>query len=268
MSPPLPLALTVIVPTRNEAPNVSVLVSRLATTLTSLAGGWELVFVDDSDDDTPQVIADLATTSGEVRLLHRPPGHRPGGLGGAVQAGFTMARGRVLAVMDADLQHPPEVMRALVAPVLSGEADLAAGSRYGRSGGASGLDGRWRRVVSSACRWLTHRAVPASRTLEDPLSGLFALRRSVIAGAQLRPDGYKILLEVVARGNWQTVVNVGYSFAERHAGESKAGLREGLVFFRLLSRLTRAGRVPEPYTTTNLTVAGPELVPADAQPLP
>lgn len=240
MAPYRGCSLSLIIPTRNEAPNVSVLARRLSAALEGVPGGWELIFVDDSDDDTPQVIANLARASaGQIELLHRPPGGRVGGLGGAVQAGFDLAQGSVLAVMDADLQHPPEIVPSLVAPITSGKADLVAGSRYCGDGGIAGLDGAWRRAVSWGCRGLTHVAVPSSRSFQDPLSGLFALDRAVLDGVRLRPDGYKILLEVVARGRWTKAANVGYQFAERNAGASKAGLREGLVFFRLLARLTR-----------------------------
>jgi len=236
-------ALSVVVPTRNEAPNVAVLTERLRAALDGLAGGWELVFVDDSDDNTPEVVSALARLAGaQVRLLHRPRGARPGGLGGALQEGFAIARGRVIAVMDADLQHPPEVLPAVAAPALAGTADLVAGSRYGRTGGNGGLAGPWRRLVSRGSRWLAHCLVPASRPLEDPGSGLFALQRSVLDDVQLQPDGFKMLMEVAARGNWRTAANVNYTFAERYAGNSNAGLREGLIFLRHLSRLALISR--------------------------
>lgn len=257
MDPEVACALSVVVPTRNEALNVVVLAGRVTTALEPLPGGWELLFVDDSDDNTPEVVRALVSSGrANVRLLHRDRGARPGGLGGAVQEGFAQARGSVIAVMDADLQHPPEVLPALIEPVLSGNAELVAGSRYGQDGETAGLDGPWRRFVSWSCRWLARRFVPESRVLEDPLSGLFAFDRSVIEGVELRPDGYKILLEVAARGNWQTADNIPYTFAERNAGNSKAGLREGLIFLRHLAGLSLAGRrrraapAPSPFVGT------------------
>jgi dolichol-phosphate mannosyltransferase len=236
-------SLSVVVPTRNEAPNVAWLTARLKAALDGLPGGWELVFVDDSDDNTPEVVRSLPGSSEPVvHLLHRDIGARPGGLGGALKEGFAIARGRVIAVMDADLQHPPEVLPAVAGPALAGAADLVGGSRYGGTGGYGGLDGRWRRVVSRCTLWLAHGLVPASRPLEDPGSGLFAFRRSVLDGVELRPDGYKMLMEVAARGHWNTVANVNYTFAERYAGNSNAGMREGLVFFRHLARLAVTSR--------------------------
>jgi glycosyltransferase involved in cell wall biosynthesis len=230
-------ALSVIVPTRNEAPNVEPLAQRLGAVLGSRPGSWELVFVDDSDDTTPQLVRGLVDLGLPVRLLHREKAGRQGGLGGAVQEGFAMARGYVVAVMDADLQHPPEALPALVSPVLSGRAALVAGSRYGWAGGDSGLSGPWRHFVSGTCRGLVHLLVPASRPLQDPLSGFFALRRSLLDGVHLQPAGYKILLEVVVRAKPAPVANVGFDFAPRHAGRSKANLHEGLMFLRHLSRL-------------------------------
>ena len=131
---------------------------------------------------------------------------------------------------------------ALVAPVLAGEAALVAGSRYVWAGGDAGLSGPWRHLVSRSCRMLVHLLVPPSRPLQDPLSGLFALQRSLLDGVALRPEGYKILLEVVVRARPERVGNVGFDFAPRHAGSSKATVRQGMLFFKHLARLVVAGR--------------------------
>ena len=230
-------ALSVIVPTRNEAPNIELLEQRLSSALDATPGGWELIFVDDSDDTTPQVIEKLIGAGRPVRLLHRQMGARRGGLGGAVQEGFKLACGTVFAVMDADLQHPPEVVPALVSPVLSGEAALVAGSRYSWAGADAGLAGPGRQLLSRTCRAVVHLLLPVSRPLQDPMSGLFAFRRSLLDGVVLEPTGYKILLEVTVRTRPAPVRNVGFDFAPRHAGRSKATFREGMVFLRHLLRL-------------------------------
>jgi dolichol-phosphate mannosyltransferase len=237
-----PCVLSVVVPTRNEAPNVELLERRLTSALARTSGGWELIFVDDSDDATPEVVTRLAKAGRPVRLLHRQAGDRRGGLGGAVQEGFKLARGTVLVVMDADLQHPPEVVPALVAPVLSGQAALVAGSRYGWAGADAGLAGPGRQIVSRVCRALVHLVVPVSRPLDDPMSGLFAFQRSLLDGVVLRPQGYKILLEVTVRTRPAPIRNVGFDFAPRHAGNSKATLREGVVFLGHLVRLVTTNR--------------------------
>jgi dolichol-phosphate mannosyltransferase len=169
----------------------------------------------------------------------------------------------VIAVMDADLQHPPEVLEAVIAPVLSGKAELVAGNRYAWAGGASGLAGWWRHLASWACRALVHAFVPSSRRLADPLGGLFAVHRAVLQGVTLRPRGYKILLEVMVRCQPRSVANVGFDFALREAGKSKADLREGLLFLRHLGCLAAAERgdvaVPDQAMLTSAGLAPREI---------
>jgi len=231
--------LTVVVPTRNESANVDQLVARTAAALDASPWSWELLLVDDSDDDTPDRARALARTGVPVQVLHRKPADRVDGLSGAVSSGFGAARGQLLAVMDADLQHPPEVLPELVSAVVQG-ADVAVGSRY-CSGAApdatDGLDGAWRRWVSLLCRLPVWLVRPRLRSVRDPLAGFFVVRRSVLSGVVLRPTGYKILLEVLARGRWNRTVEVPYRFAPRVAGTSKAELRQGVVFLRHVLRL-------------------------------
>ncbi len=263
MSAPIPRGdtetpiVTIIVPTRNESPNISVLVDRVTAAMEGVVC-WEVLFVDDSDDDTPAAVEAQRARGRPVRLHHRPAGRRPGGLSGAVEDGFDTADGTILAVMDADLQHPPEVLPALLAPLLADEADLVAGTRYGGSGQASGLSGPWRRAVSTGSRLLVHAVVPRSRPLSDPLSGLFALRREVIDGVPLQANGFKILLEVVTRGRWTRIHNHPYRFDRRFAGRSKASVREGMLFARHLAHLARIrAEQPAPAVATSPAKASP-----------
>jgi dolichol-phosphate mannosyltransferase len=235
------IRVSVIVPTRNEAPNIAVLVDRLSRALTA-GPAWEVLFVDDSDDDTPATIAALGEADPTVRLHHRPPGRRPGGLGGAVQDGFAAAAGDLIVVMDADLQHPPEVVPRLLEVLRDGSADLVVGTRYRGGGETDGLSGPWRRGVSAGSRRLVHALLPRSRPLSDPLSGLFAFDRSVVDGVHLEANGFKILLEVVAKGHWDRAADLAYHFDERHAGVSKASLHEGWLFTQHLARLARGVR--------------------------
>ncbi|MCU4183414.1 glycosyltransferase [Acidiferrimicrobium sp. IK] len=239
--------VSVVVPTRNEAPNIALLVERLGAALRRDLGPdltWEVIFVDDSDDATPAAIQAQVDAGHPVALHHRRAGNRPGGLGGAVRDGFEVARGRTVAVMDADLQHPPEVIPRLLAPIMAGEADLVSGNRYAAAGDRGGLAGPWRRLVASSSRRLVHAVIPRSRVLRDPMSGLFAFDRGSLDGVDLQPNGFKILLEVIARGDWQQVGNVSYRFDRRHAGHSKASLRQGWLFAHHLLRLARVTRCP------------------------
>lgn len=232
-------SVSVIVPTFNEAPNVSVLVDRLAAALASLTA--EIIFVDDSTDETPDVIRAVAARSMlPVRLLHRT--HPKGGLGGAVVAGLKAATNVWCVVMDGDLQHPPELIPALLSSAAAQRADVVVASRYIRGGSSNGLNGGVRHLVSSVSTVLTRAMFPRRlRDCTDPMTGFFAIRTSSIDLAGLRPRGFKILLEVLARNSLR-VAEEPFVFAERHAGTSKASVREGLRFLLQLGAL-RFGRL-------------------------
>lgn len=231
--------LTVIVPTFNEAPNVPELVARLAVACKHL--DCEVVFVDDSTDDTPRVIESLAAGAGlPVRLIRRD---RPdGGLGGAVLEGMAAARSDVCIVMDGDLQHPPEDAPRLYERFLRGDADLVVASRYIDDGTAGGLAGRMRVGVSRAAALVTRAMFPIRlRACSDPMTGFFLVDRRRLDLSTLRPRGFKILLEVLARHQLR-VAEVPFRFAERRAGDSKASLRQGARFLAQLTAL-RFGRM-------------------------
>ena len=236
--------ISVVVPTRNERENVGPLIERLSAALP--VGESQVIFVDDSSDDTARVIASIAEKSCiPVLVLHREPGERVGGLGGAVVAGLRLAEGRVAVVMDGDLQHPPETIPDLIRPIDRGDADVVVASRYRSNGEAVGLASRSRVGVSHAATVLTKSAFPRRlQDVSDPMSGFFALRRDAVDLDSLHPVGFKILLEAVARCRLR-VAEVGFTFAPRHSGESKADLREGLRFATHLTRL-RVGTLLTP----------------------
>ncbi|GAA0525602.1 hypothetical protein GCM10010172_02580 [Paractinoplanes ferrugineus] len=240
--------IAVIVPTRHEADSVRPLYDNLSAALRGY--DWQLVFVDDSDDDTVDRLAELADHDPRVSVLHRPPGRREGGLGGAVLAGFAATPAEVLVVMDADGQHPAEVVPGLARMVRSGAADLAVATRYRGRGSAAGLHGRFRQQASQACRRLVHALLPRTRRSTDPLSGFFAVRRAVVDGVALRPIGYKILLEILVHGRWSSLGEAEYTFRPRLQGDSKSGLAEGRRFLRHVRALRHGRPAPAP-------IAGP-----------
>lgn len=233
--------VSVIVPTRNEQANVAPLVERLARAFAH-GWSWQAVFVDDSDDETPSCVEALAAVDLPVRCIRRPPAERIGGLGGAVLAGFSAAEADVLVVMDGDLQHPPELAARLASAVALDVGDIVIASRFVPGASAAGLSGSFRRLVTGATRRAAHLAVPRSRRIQDPLSGFFAIRADVLETGPTRCDGFKVLLDVLACGSWETAVEVPFSLEERVAGASKAQAKEGLRFARQLWRLrTQAG---------------------------
>lgn len=232
--------VTVIVPTRNEAANVEPLLSRLEPALAGQEA--EVIFVDDSDDSTPEVVQHRAAQDRPgfaVRLLHRAAGHRAGGLGTAVAAGLAAAGGEWAVVMDGDLQHPPELVPRLIQAGEDGGVAVVVASRHVAGGASDGLSGRSRVFVSDSATRLAKAMFPYGlRGVSDPMSGYFAVRRSEIDVSALRPDGFKILMEILVRSPRIKRSEIGFVFEDRLAGESKASFAEGLRFFRHLARLS------------------------------
>ncbi len=228
--------MSVVTPTRNEADSVPELLRRLHR---SCDVPIEVLFVDDSDDETPRIVEEIST-SGQfdplvIRLVHRPPGERAGGLGGAVCEGLRRAGGTWVCVMDADLQHPPETTRDLLAKGIESDADLVVASRFLHRSAIEGFSPS-RHMVSQLCATTARATFPRRlRKVTDPLSGFFMLRNGVIDPDHLHPHGFKILMEIIGRYPNLATAEVGFIFAERYAGVSKASVREGARFVRQLA---------------------------------
>jgi dolichol-phosphate mannosyltransferase len=229
--------LSIVVPTYNEAENAGVLVERVTTALTGV--DFEVLFVDDSTDGTERVLAELARHLPRLRVVHRT--HRRG-LASAVSDGIALATGDVVCVLDADLQHPPEAMRALVEALDRTGADVAIGSRYVAGGSYDFTLSR--RVVSRVATALAWLLLRRARSVSDPLSGFFAFRRGVVDGINLEPIGFKILLEILVRGNVTRVVEVPYRFGARGAGKSKLTQAQNLEYLRHIFILSAVPTAP------------------------
>ena len=128
LPPNLPAAgrsiqFSLVIPTYNERNNVAKIVAQLTHLLDGfIPGGYELILVDDdSPDKTWQVAQELMETYPQLQVMRR---QQERGLSSAVIRGWQVAQGEILGVIDADLQHPPEVLLKLLQSTLEG-ADLA-----------------------------------------------------------------------------------------------------------------------------------------------
>lgn len=225
------LDVSVIVPTLNEATNLPTLVPMISAALSGRS--FEIVVVDDrSSDGTAEVCQRLADAHPLVLLVRDAP---RAGLGGAVLEGVRQSRGRWIVVMDADLQHPPQRIPDLLAPLERGDAEFVLGSRYVAGGGIAEQWSLARRINSTLATWL---ARPFARGVSDPMSGFFALPRAVFDRAdRLLPLGYKIGLELMCKCRARRVVEVPIHFGQRAAGKSKLTLSEQFRYLEHLSRL-------------------------------
>ncbi|MGI2335236.1 MAG: glycosyltransferase [Dehalogenimonas sp.] len=229
--------LSIIIPTYNEVANIQTLVERIHLSLNDYP--YDILIVDDnSPDGTAEEVRRL-TADYPVNVVVRTDKR---GLASAVVDGFTFAKGHLLAVMDADLQHPPEVISDLLTACLKGP-DLIIASRYIK-GGSVGNWSTFRRFISAGAGWLAHLLLPQTRTVKDPMSGCFLFRREIIAGVNLSPMGYKILLEVLCLSNFQNVTEMPYRFENRRAGQTKLSLlTQSDYLLHLISLMRRSGEL-------------------------
>jgi dolichol-phosphate mannosyltransferase len=224
--------LSIVIPTYNEQDNIVPLVERISRTLGDRK--YEILLVDDnSKDKTVEIAAGMADKY-PVKVLVRK---REKGLATAVMHGFKYARGNIIGVMDADLQHPPEVNAALIKAIENG-ADMAIGSRYIPGGGVPNW-GLLRRIISKGALSLAHLFLPSTRKVKDPMSGFFMFKREKIEGVELKPIGYKILLEMIVMGKFENIVEVPFIFEDRSSGRSKMKARQQLDYLEHIFSLMR-----------------------------
>lgn len=241
------MKLSIVTPTYNESANIGEFVRQVCAALEGF--DFEIIVADDDSPDQTWLAAQQLSESGApIRVLRRKSNR---GLGPSVMDGFSIAAGEYVACIDADLQHDPAIFPRMIAAMESG-ADLALGSRYVDGGSV----GQWNAVRRAASRFATlvARTMIGTR-LHDPMSGFFMMRRRDFESVKpdLDPQGFKILLEIVAQLRPKRVEEIAFTFRPRVAGESKLSplvvsqyLAQSLRLY-LAKQLARAGRAtPQP----------------------
>jgi dolichol-phosphate mannosyltransferase len=224
-----------VVPTLNESGNINKLLSELTDALSGTQYEYEIVVVDDgSTDGTVEQVRHWAKRDSRIRILSRV-GER--GLAGAVLYGWSQSQANLLGVIDADLQHPPELVPELLKA--AERADIAIASRYARHNGTKG----WNLLRAAVSRLSTLAAAPLiskkNLRVTDPMSGFFVIHRRCIQGLTFQTTGFKLLLEILVRGRIRTARDVAYNFGLRQAGKSKASATVAFHYLHLLGRLSR-----------------------------
>lgn len=206
--------VSIIIPTLNEAENIEELITRVLSATKKASLATEIVVVDDgSQDGTREKVMELSEKF-SVSLVCRD--HKKG-LASAVIDGARHVRYDVVVVMDGDMSHSPEDVPRIAEPLLSGNYDIAIGSRYAPGGATPG----WpliRRIGSKVASF------PAQilTGVNDPLAGFFAIKRAMLLDVEHEILGYKICLELIVKQSKQPkVAEVPVSFVDRQMGASK-----------------------------------------------
>jgi len=230
-------SISIVIPTYNERENITPLVERIDRALAPR--DYEVVFVDDNSKDGTAELINSFSGKYPVRAIVRKDER---GLATAVIRGIEDSQGDTIVVMDADLQHPPEVIPALLDKTEAG-TDIAIASRYVKGGGIKEW-GLVRKIISRGAIVLAHLLLPATRKVTDPMSGFFSFRRKALDTRKLSPRGYKILLEILIAGKFENVAEVPFTFESRRGGESKLNAKQQIEYLKhLFSLMRRTGEL-------------------------
>jgi glycosyltransferase involved in cell wall biosynthesis len=201
--------VSILVPAKDEAENLPRFLELASQSLESLRNRFEVIVIDDgSTDNSWQVLESLRTSYPFLRIVR----HRTRrGIADALRTGFHHARGSVLVFYPADLQFLPEDIPRLVAPILSGDADMVTGFKQGSYEKA---------FVSRIYNHLS-RALFGIRVKD--LNSVKAYRREVMEHIPVRPDWHRYLI-VLAAAQGFSVREIPVQLYPRHAGKSKFGV--------------------------------------------
>lgn len=206
--------LDIVVPCYNEAANVAELVSRIEVTLQNVENlEYGILIVDDgSSDSTPSVVKDARLTNprvGLIRLL-RNFGHQA-----ALSAGLEYARGDAVVVMDADLQHPPELLPEMIKQWRSG-FDVVQTVRTVQPGVLKSLTSR------AFYRLLNY---VSEVRIRDGSADFRLMSRRAVDGLLALPERTRFLRGLVTWLGFPSVT-IPFQAPPRHSGRSSYGLRK------------------------------------------
>jgi dolichol-phosphate mannosyltransferase len=232
------LKFSIVIPTYNEAGGIERLIRGLNDVFVANGLDGEIIVVDDNSPDGTGAIVDRLSAEFPVRCLHRPGKL---GLSSGVIEGWKFARpdSEALGAMDADFSHDINILPKMVKALEDGYG-LAVGSRYVSGGGITNWP--WKRIVTSKVACML--AQPLTR-IKDITSGYLLVRRDAIEGVELDPIGFKIGLEVIAKGHYGKALEVPYVFTDRIVGESKLNEKEIFNYLKQLRKLYAARLFPK-----------------------
>ena len=215
------LDVSVLVPAKDEAPNLPEFVRLCAEALGPAGFSFEVVIVNDgSRDESARVLRDLERQHPFLRVVtHR----RQRGIADALRSAGDVARGDIFVFYPADLQYLPEDIPPLVRPVLEGRADIVTGTKQGKYEKAFVS-----RIYNALCRWLFGVRV-------SDLNSVKAYRREVMLGVPLRPDWHRYMVVIAAADGFR-LDSLPVPLYPRRSGTSKFNWRRiPIGFFDLVS---------------------------------
>ncbi len=221
--------LSIIIPTKNESGNIEKLCNKLQIACDAI--NYEVIFVDDSTDNTPEIIQNIQNKSENIKLIHRVNGT---GLASAVIEGFANAQSEYFCVIDGDLQHDETKIPQMLNLAITQNLNLVIATRYTDEGDSSSF-GKFRQFISNFATKMAKYLLPIP--ISDPMSGFFLIHKSLFLSAfpHLSGIGFKILLDCILSCKIKIKFQeISYIFGKRESGVSKLNFSVIIDYILLL----------------------------------
>lgn len=222
--------ISVIIPSYNEAGNIATLINQISLALTGKI--YEIIVVDDnSPDKTWELVTNIAKNNRRVKLIKRL---NERGLTSALNRGIQASRGEIIGWLDADLSHPPALLKKMLSYFPG--FDVVVASRYV----AGGADKRREHLAVILSRIINRLArFCLYRDFTDYTSGYILLKKNYLPNLNLQGDYGEYFIDLIFRLKQAgaKIKEVGYINLSRSSGQSKTTTSRGIKYLIVLLRL-------------------------------
>lgn len=221
---------SVVIPTYNEAENIEEFIITVSEILDNI--DFELIIVDDNSPDKTWALAkNISKNMDNVKVIVRDDKRD---LSRSILRGINESRSEKIAVIDADFQHPPEKLIDLYHNLSDSDIVICSRRMY------EGRVESWtlsRKLISRAAELIAKTLFKELYDVTDPLSGYFGLNKNILRKTKLEPEGYKLLIEILIKTNYDSLKEIPYTFYDRDRGSSSIGFTEYVKYLKHLFKL-------------------------------
>jgi len=224
--------ITIVLPTLNEGENIGILIGYIKKNYPDIS---ILVVDDGSTDGTKEVVKKAAAHDDKIALIDRAALHLQRGLTASIVYGIKAASTKYVIVMDADMQHPPAVIRSIAEKLQ--RCRVVVATRASVKNWAL-----YRKIISRSMIYIGYfiLLLRGAARCNDIFSGYFGVERKLFVDVyknnerRFVPYGYKVLYDFLKciKHSEVTVCDVPYNFRIRKKGSSKAGLKQGMALLK------------------------------------